>query len=86
MLMSAFHDPECIKLNPKCFFLRKTMNINFEIAAILPIIFFPPSGESQQQCGHVDPAYLGTFAGLPAGHSWHPHTCTAHEGQRAGAH
>lgn len=43
-------------------------------------------GESQQQCGHVDSASLGTFACLPAGHSWHPHTCTAYEDQRAGAH
>lgn len=43
-------------------------------------------GESQQQCGHVDSASRGTFACLPAGHSWHPHTCTAYEGQRAGAH
>lgn len=61
------------------------MNINLEIAAIFFSFFFS-SGESQQQCGHVDPAYIGTFAGLPAGHSWHPHTCTAHEGQRARAH
>ncbi len=58
------------------------LNINLEIASYL----FVSSGESQQQCGYVDSADLGAFAGLPAGYSWYPHTRTAHKVQRASPH
>lgn len=70
-----------------CFILiiwPPALTINYSIELILNN--FSLSGKSQQQCGHVDSAYLDTFAGLAAGHRWHPHTCTAHKGQRSRAH